>query len=131
MGKRAPAAKRTRHPLEPVTSILLVEGNRLKTLSPDAATTDRVGHKAVGLASIPAPWTKPFFVVCGAKAPTLKVLFDALKKSGIPAGAKLLVRSSGIDESIESRGEHPSAECTQGELYDQIDRLKAEVAPQI
>lgn len=125
MVNRAPATKRTPRPLKPVTPILLVEGSRLKSLLPATVTTALVGHKAVGLASIPTPWTRPFFVVSGDKQPSIKTLSTALAKSGIPAGAKLLVRSSGVDESIESRGEHPSAECNQGELHNQIDRLKS------
>lgn len=125
MGRRAPTTKRTRRPLQPVTPIILVKGNRLKYLSPDEVTTACVGQKAVGLTSIPTSWTRPFFVVCGIKTPTSKALSTALIESGIPSGAKILVRSSGVDESIERRGEHPSVECVQDELSDQIRRLKA------
>lgn len=124
MGNRAPVTKRTPRPLKPVISILLVEGNQLTVLSPDTATTSRVGHKAVGLASIPSVWTRPFFVVCGDEEPSDTALSSALTESGIPTGAKLIVRSSGVDESIESRGEHPSAECGYDELHGQIARLQ-------
>lgn len=124
MGNRAPATKRTPRPLKPVISILLVEGNQLTVLSPDTASTSRVGHKAVGLASIPSVWTRPFFVVCGDAEPSDTALFSALTESGIPMGAKLIVRSSGVDESIESRGEHPTAECGYDELQVQIARLQ-------
>ena len=128
MGIRAVAVRRRQHPLAPVTSIFVVEGDRLESLSPEAVTVARVGHKAVGLASIPAQWTKHFFVVSGIDQPEMGVLSSALVSSGIPAGAKLLVRSSGVYESIESRGENESAECTQAGLHAQICRLQAAAA---
>ena len=127
METRAPAVRRARCPLEPAASILIVEGDQLELASPDLAVTARVGHKAVGLVSIPASWTKRFFVVSGAKIPTTEALSAALLRSGIPPSAKLLVRSSGIDESIENRGELESAECTTAGLYEQIVRIQTAI----
>jgi predicted house-cleaning noncanonical NTP pyrophosphatase (MazG superfamily) len=124
MGTRAPAAKRTHRPLEPTKSVLLVEGSKLISLPPSEATSSRVGHKAVGLVSIPSVWTTPFFVVCGKTLPGAVVLANAVLESGIRAGVKLLVRSSGVAESIESRGELESAECSQAGLLDEISRLR-------
>lgn len=83
MGTRAPAAKRTHRPLEPTKSVLLVEGSKLISLPPSEATSSRVGHKAVGLVSIPSVWTTPFFVVCGKTLPGTVVLANAVLESGI------------------------------------------------
>ena len=100
MGKRAPAVKRTQESLAPANSVLIVDGDQLEAISPSELSVARVGHKAVGLASIPALWIRPFFVVCGFTVPTARKLDTALARCGIRPGAKLFVRSSGIAEAI-------------------------------
>jgi predicted house-cleaning noncanonical NTP pyrophosphatase (MazG superfamily) len=125
MGRRATAVKRMRRPLYPRAPVLIVEGDKLLTLAPDACTPIRVGHKAFGLASIPSAWTKPFFVVSGAQTPSSRTLSAALLRSGIPKSARLLVRSSGVTEIIDSRGKLASGECGQDQLLVQIGQLQA------
>jgi predicted house-cleaning noncanonical NTP pyrophosphatase (MazG superfamily) len=129
MGKRATAVKRTYRPLAPMKSVLLVEGSELVLISPAEVTSSRVGHKAVGLASIPDDWTTPFFVVCGDSRPTIECLSEALEKSGIRPCTKLLVRSSGVAESLDNRGELESADCNQAGLFDEISRLQNGTPP--
>lgn len=91
---------------------------------PDAITPQLVGLKAYGIASIPAVWTRPFFVVAHNTVPTLEEISVALAAAGMAATSKLLVRSSGTDESMDKRGHLESAECSLETLSAQIESLK-------
>jgi predicted house-cleaning noncanonical NTP pyrophosphatase (MazG superfamily) len=123
-GESTNAMKRTRLPLVPRRPILLVEESKISWLTPSEVTNTRVGHKAVGLASIPSEWTKPFFCVCGKSPPNSEALAQAISDAGIREDARLLVRSSGVTESIDSRGELESAECSRSRLLDELTRLR-------
>lgn len=123
MKKRALSTKRTSQPLAPARTILVLEGDRISCLDSVHVSADRVGQKAFGLASIPAEWSKPFFVVGGDSKPESAALMKALAMSGIASDSKLLVRSSGTHEDIESRGALESAECEQTNLFEQIENL--------
>ena len=127
---RARPIKRTPRPLVPEISILLVSGGTLLTLPPHDVTPSRVGLKAVGLASVPRAWTKPFFVVDGSVPTDETAISEALACSGLSASQKLLVRSSGVHESMENRGALRSVECDQHTLGAVIDRLRSDVPPE-
>lgn len=126
MATRAKASKRMRRPLQPDSPVVVVNGDSATELSPHLVTTKNVGHKAFGLASLPRAWTKPFFVVSGDSVPSQALLQRAQSMSDIPVHARLYVRSSGTSETIESRGELQSAECSVEGLRAELERLQSE-----
>ena len=101
MSKRAPAIHRIYQPLKPCNSVILVDSECMLALTPDKITIDNVGLKAFGLVSIPQAWIKPFFVISGNATPSPENLSQALQSIGICLSDRVIVRSSGIDESID------------------------------
>lgn len=121
---RAPPVKRVRRPLTPTEAILLVEAESISALSPQQIDTSRVGHKAFGLSALPRAWTTPFIVVSSRSRPSVATLTTALSRAGIAEDAKLLVRSSGVEESIDQRGGLQSKDCTLADLGATIRSLE-------
>lgn len=128
MSKRAPPTKRIYQPLVPIVDILLVVGAHVQSLSCAAVTPEHVGLKAYGLACLPTAWTKPFFVLSGNSESSQSTLEEALRRTGVPSTADLLVRSSGATESIEQRGKLESVRCPRSRLVEEIRRLTAILA---
>ena len=130
METRAKASKRIMRPLQADSPVVVVDGDSATELPAHRVATQNVGHKAFGLAALPSAWTKPFFVVSGDSVPPRELLQKALSMSGIPAHAKLFVRSSGTSETIESRGELQSAECSVEGLRAELERLQRQTRAQ-
>ena len=128
MALRAPPVKRVFKPLTPIASVVTVVDDALVEILPTDVTANSVGLKAFGLASLPATWTRPFHVVPLGSTPTRAALEKGLTKLGVALDKKLIVRSSGVDESMENRGAHDSAECDLATLQDEIERLRASLA---
>lgn len=112
--------KRSPRPLEPRVEVLFVDGGELRTFQPNAITPDSVGQKAYGLATLPSNWTLPFFVISGRSRPEPGAVAEAMERTGIDAPFKVIVRSSGVDESMEERGSLDSIEC---EINDVVSAL--------
>lgn len=125
MAKRATQAKRIQRPLEPCISVCIIAASRVEVLEPNAVTAPVVGLKAFGLASIPQVWTRPFFVVTHDTNPTEEQISAAMAIAGIAANSRLIVRSSGTEESIDRRGHFDSVECSQESVATQIASLRS------
>ena len=114
--------------LSPCSSVILVEGSNLINLSPAEITAETIGLKAFGLASIPQVWSKPFFVVAGDETPTEECLFTALQESRLNLCHRVIVRSSGVMESMDERGSLESGECEPTYINLKIAELKVILA---
>ena len=125
MVSRAPSVKRISRPLVPIAPVLTVVKDAIVELQPTNVTPETVGLKACGLSSLPAVWMRPFFVIPAGTTPTPAALRLAMSRLGFAPDKKLIVRSSGIDESMRSRGALDSAECDLATLQDVINRLRA------
>lgn len=125
MVSRSPSAKRISRPLIPIATITTVVNNNIVDLQPSDVTPEAVGLKAYGLSSLPAAWTRPFFVIPSGTNPTFAALDLAIAKLGISRDKKLIIRSSGIDESMENRGALDSAECDLANFHHELDRLRS------
>lgn len=121
---RASAVVRTEIPLSPIAEVLLVVNDAVVTLDRSEVTPEHVGLKAYGLASLPSIWTRPFFVVPHLSSPTNAAITEVLKRLGIQAEKKFIVRSSGVDESMERRGALESSECSISDLVSQVHKLR-------
>lgn len=124
MAPRASAVVRTEIPLSPIAAVLLVVNDAVVPLDRSEVTPERVGLKAYGLASLPSIWTRPFFVVPHSSSPTNAAITEVLKRLGIQAEKKFIVRSSGVDESMERRGALESLECSISDLVSQVHKLR-------
>lgn len=127
MSKRAPAIHREYQPLKPSNSATLVSGEYVLDISPDDITIDKVGLKAFGLVSIPQVWIKPFFIVSGDATPTPDSIRNAMQRSGMRMPDRVIVRSSGVMESIDQRGTLESAECDPRDIGEKITQLKESI----
>jgi len=118
--------KRRSDPLKPNRMVLLVSGATVTKLSPSKITKPKVGQKAFGLASIPEIWTVPFVVVKGQSSPSVEAIENALNAAGLKGQSNMIVRSSGVNESIDSRGVNDSLTCSRDKIVETISVLERE-----
>lgn len=123
----AAVPQRKHMPLTPVQRVVSVAGGVVQTLEPEQITVGDIGYKAFGLASLPSEWTSPYFVVTDVAAPTDVALAEAVRRSGISTTTRLLVRSSGTDETLHQRGALESGGCELAGLASQIEALRRRV----
>lgn len=104
---------------KPQSEIFFVSDLTVRNLSLQEISTNVVGEKAFGVSCLPVCWTLPFVVVSSDFFEQLRDGLDisnviqiwidrillALSKAGIPLDSDILIRSSGIFETIEFRGE--------------------------
>lgn len=120
-------AKPTRMPLSPASAVVFVVGDKFSLLEPHEIAVEKIGQKAFGLASVPSVWTLPFFVVSGSLEPKLSSISSALVEAKFKKGARVIVRSSGVSESIDARGSLESQECSPGDIVSVIHSLKQKI----
>lgn len=121
-------ANKAKQPLSPQNDLILVENDLIQQLSPAEITPERVGLKAYGLCSIPSDWTLPFFVICGGGVIGQETITNALTLSKIKPSSKVIVRSSGVLESIDSRGSLDSEESTCQDIIPTINTLRSRIS---
>lgn len=120
-------ANPTKTPLNPETSIVLVSGDAVEELLPGQVRVKNVGLKAYGLCSIPPLWTLPFFVISGSSECKKATIDEALSKIKIKPSEQVIVRSSGVGESIDDRGSLESLACSQSSIITTIDTLRKSI----
>lgn len=125
--KRATIKKRLHQPLAPVARILVVNKGGFTELAPEQVNITAIGRKGFGLSCIPTVWTKPFFVVTADSDLSESALMAAMSRLNINSSDNLLVRSSGVDESIEQRGALISERCLGSRIKEHIERLKQQI----
>lgn len=104
----------------------------LSMLGPAEVTPEVVGHKALGLLALPEPWVPPFFVVHAdavdqsADATALHAQCSAaIDRTEL--GREVIVRSSGVAETMDQRGSLVSERCSAEQVSSVLRRLAAEV----
>jgi predicted house-cleaning noncanonical NTP pyrophosphatase (MazG superfamily) len=130
---------RPRSAINPIQPVNVVAPEGLRYLSQEDVTPAAVGHKAFGLACLPSGWTQPFFVVTSecdfaqdmevsAAGRSLRGhLREATEQLGITLGTLLIVRSSGVAETLSRRGSHESWTCRPDQLAATLRELKARI----
>ncbi|HHH1032317.1 TPA: hypothetical protein ACPZQF_002995 [Yersinia enterocolitica] len=109
----------------PLNPINIIENNNIIHLNIEDILPERVGLKAFGLCSIPNKWTPPFFVISSNNPEPINCLEGFLKEFEISSATQLIVRSSGIDESIDDRGSLESQVCNANDVLLTILNLKS------
>jgi predicted house-cleaning noncanonical NTP pyrophosphatase (MazG superfamily) len=127
------AARRPREvseALRPIKGVILLGADGVVNLPPDDVTVDRVGLKAWGICCLPDDWALPLLVVSGEladidlDAPTL---LSTMRSIGIPLGSDVIIRSSGVRESLRQRGRLASDVCKAEDVLRAIRKLRAEI----
>ncbi|MEQ1933457.1 MAG: nucleoside triphosphate pyrophosphohydrolase [Fimbriimonadaceae bacterium] len=112
--------------LIPVERVLLVAPLGIESIAPEDLTIAKVGHKAFGLACLPAPWTLPFLVAASDLFDQYREALDksrtkvvrtwanaiaaaATSQLGLKPDESIVIRSSAVSESLEARGRYFSA----------------------
>ena len=125
------SAPRSVGDLHPVRGISVIDEHGINCLSGGEVLIERVGCKAFGICSLPVEWAVPCIVIDGDFAKTLQAERDqatintALQQVGINLGANLMVRSSGIGETLQQRGRLSSRVCSVNEVVGAIKELYA------
>lgn len=97
-------------------------------------TIDLVGQKAFGLLTIPADWTKPFFVVLDevvngdcTEGQLQAWLEEACRRAGVNTNT-VMIRSNGVEEGLLQRGALTSSTSAISEAAKTLLRLRIEAA---
>ena len=133
------------HPqkLNPLTRVKVVTSNGLKIITENRINSGELGEKAYGLSCLPPEWTLPWFVLSsecfqeyvGAKNDEKKneVIKAWSKKceqqielSGIPKNGKIIIRSSGVNETLKDRGKFYSKTGEANNLEKTLQRCMEE-----
>lgn len=118
--------------LAPQQSVLLLAKNGLREMSSCISPVD-VGHKALGLSTLPSKWTCPYFVVsseCFESGMSRKRLNDWIAQCAtqtMPGRDSLMVRSSGTVERMGDRGSLLSKRCSAQEIVPTVDELRTKL----
>ena len=125
--KRAPVRKRFHQPLAPVASVIVVNKSGITDIPPEQINIADIGLKGLGLSCIPTVWTKPFFIVTADSDLSEPALLEVISRLKIESSDNVLVRSSGVDESIEQRGALISEQCLGSKIKEHIEKLKQKI----
>lgn len=112
--------------LNPVNPVVWVTSTGIEIIDSEKVTIDLVGEKAFGLASLPAKWTLPFFVISDklfddyVKKPEFEDLTSEWESAVIAAAMhceiayddQIIVRSNAHSEGLAERGKFISVEGT-------------------
>lgn len=110
--------------LHPISPVVWVTQTNIETISAEQVTKDFVGEKAFGLASLPAKWTLPFFVIScemfenyckmrdfyNLSSKWADMINIAAAQCGIAVDNQVLVRSNARSEGLAERGKFISVE---------------------
>ncbi|MFJ5334833.1 hypothetical protein ACIPTZ_07790 [Pectobacterium sp. CHL-2024] len=110
--------------LKPINSVYLIENDSILLLGIEELTAKRIGLKAFGLCSIPECWTLPFFVVSNYNNEYLSLVDDLINSMSFKKNHKLIVRSSGVFETIHDRGSLESEVCEAKDVKITLASLK-------
>lgn len=112
--------------LHPISPVVWVTQNDIETIDAEQVTIDLVGEKAFGLATLPAKWTLPFFVISDKMFDAYAekrdfenltsiwetVVNTAAARCGITSDDQIIVRSNARSEGLAERGKFISVEGT-------------------
>src|SRR5260370_16675527 len=117
--------------LAPLHAITYINETGALTIGPEAITAEGAGWKAFGLSSVPVEWVPKLLVISSdcfrsaqAKQKLRGMLKDTLALAGI-LGSVVMVRSSGIAETIEHRGRLVSGLCSPDEIIATVEKWLA------
>ncbi|MFM0072625.1 nucleoside triphosphate pyrophosphohydrolase [Paraburkholderia sediminicola] len=118
--KSTPQRSRDAAP-SPKNPLNIVTTDGLRLLEPDDITHSEVGWKAFGLSTLPAEWVPPYFVISGncltgahdqaTEDSIVLAIRTALSTVDLAEHASVFIRSSGVAETLDARGQLDSLEC--------------------
>jgi predicted house-cleaning noncanonical NTP pyrophosphatase (MazG superfamily) len=118
----------------PNRDLILVSEHGINALKENEVSADRVGWKAYGLTCLPPEWVPRFFVVdcafagSGHEAREFQArIRDCLAKLRL-SHSTVIVRSSGVTETIEQRGRLISETCSPQNISATIGKLSRKLS---
>jgi predicted house-cleaning noncanonical NTP pyrophosphatase (MazG superfamily) len=120
--------------LKPNRPVWKIGPHGVVAIEPESIVADCMGWKACGLASLPSEWVPTFFVfdtaaLAFANGKLQRWIKDALAKASISVGS-VIIRSSGAEETLRSRGSLASETCPIDQIPDTLRRLSSRVSNQ-
>ena len=127
----------TKSPLTPIASVIIIDSSGEKVIDPSKIDVKDVGEKAYGLACLPKVWTPEWFLVSadcfreysGSTLPELKEMalekwsklcIQKIKTSNLANSQKIIIRSSGTNETLKDRGKYYSRTGDQAEFKETL-----------
>ena len=117
-------------PLSPLRVVTAITETGPKEYASEEISTENLGWKTYGIASLPPDWVPPFFVITascfegGCSLETIEAwTTDCFARTGLDADSLVMVRSSGTSETIQYRGRLKSSSCLPHEVVATIRRL--------
>jgi hypothetical protein len=116
--------------LTPNRNLIVITDAGVREVGRDDITVEIAGQKAVGLLTVPASWTLPFFVVSDnslASTPPgdlVRLLNEAARLSGV-LPTEVMVRSNGVQEGLLQRGALASLSCSWADVEPTLRSLRA------
>ena len=117
--------------------LLLIADTGPKEIPAEQVCAENVGCKAMGISVLPSDWTRPYFVVSAdcfeKRVPSDTVngwVSESISRTGLAQDAALMIRSSGISETMRDRGSLVSKR-TSLPISGVIDELRANIAESV
>jgi len=112
---------------EPNRSVIVAMHSGMEESHPQSLTADRVGLKAFGLTCVPSRWVPPFYVVSSdallSSDDDLRHVVEACNRAVIHTAERLIIRSSGREETMQDRGRLLTKTCSPGEVVATVRHL--------
>jgi predicted house-cleaning noncanonical NTP pyrophosphatase (MazG superfamily) len=118
----------------PVSPVNVVTAAGLRLVHPIDISIRQVGAKAYGLSTLPAEWCPPFFVISSdcltiSHEPEVEEIIvesirNALEHLHFNEFSRVLIRSSGVNETLDFRGQLDSLECAAAEVWEHAQKLQ-------
>lgn len=125
----------------PVSHIHVLTTAGLQRIESSDISVQVVGAKAYGLSTLPSLWCPPYFVISGECLPPSiessaadrmnSFVRDALEILHIPTTSRVLIRSSGVNETLERRGQLDSVECLADDIWAQAIQLQTQLVQRL
>lgn len=122
----------------PVSHVNVVTAAGLRLVHPSDISVRQVGAKAYGLSTLPVEWCPPFFVISSdcltsTHEPEVEEIIvqsirNALASLPFNEISRVFIRSSGVSETLDVRGQLDSLECATSEVWANAKKLQAGLA---
>lgn len=127
----------SKSPLTPIASVIMIDSAGEKVIDPSKINVKDIGEKAYGLACLPKRWTPEWFIVSSEcfreyssstsrelKEKTLEKWSERcirkIESSNLAISQKLIVRSSGTNETLKDRGKFYSKTGDQADFKETL-----------
>jgi predicted house-cleaning noncanonical NTP pyrophosphatase (MazG superfamily) len=116
---------------EPNRAVILATRSGIEELPASLVTADRVGLKAYGITCVPLQWVPSFYVISSdallLSDDEFRPIVDGCNSAVIRGADRLVIRSSGREETISERGRLLTKTCAPHDVLPTVRALSEEL----